>query len=96
MDWDPSTLDLAFVIHAIPERDADEATRVALARSANLPVRYNGVLPDMFADGRDVIVEGRVEQGVFQADTLLTTCPSKYEAELQPDGETAPGPANPL
>ena len=37
-----------------------------------VPVRYNGILPDMFATDRDVIVEGKVENGVFHAKTLLT------------------------
>jgi cytochrome c-type biogenesis protein CcmE len=60
---------------------------VAVAAAASdapvimLPVRYNGVLPDMFAADRDVIVEGKVEGGVFHAKTLLTTCPSKYESD---------------
>ncbi|MEW6272934.1 MAG: cytochrome c maturation protein CcmE, partial [Thermodesulfobacteriota bacterium] len=57
------------------------APAAAAAASAKLPVRYNGIRPDMFADGRDVIVEGKVESGVFHAKTLLTTCPSKYEAD---------------
>jgi cytochrome c-type biogenesis protein CcmE len=35
----------------------------------------------MFAADRDVIVEGKVEGGVFHAKTLLTTCPSKYESD---------------
>ena len=39
----------------------------------------------MFAAGRDVIVEGRVERGVFHANALLTTCPSKYEAGVPHD-----------
>ncbi len=57
------------------------AAAAPTAATASLPVRYNGILPDMFADGRDVIVEGKVEGGVFHAKTLLTTCPSKYEAD---------------
>lgn len=47
-----------------------------------LPVYYNGILPDMFKDEADVIVEGRYNSdGVFHAKTLMTSCPSKYEAE---------------
>lgn len=94
--WDPRTLDLAFVMQAIPrgEGGSHEARRAAAvsaqAADARLPVRYNGVLPDMFADGRDVIVEGRVVDGVFEARALLTTCPSKYEAQAQPPAEGAP------
>ena len=43
-------------------------------------VEYNGVIPDMFQASGDVVVEGRLDEaGVFQADTLLTKCASKYE-----------------
>ncbi len=94
VDWNPATLDLAFVIQPIPPRlEQGEAViaaapvePVAAPPALTLPVRYNGVLPDMFAAGRDVIVEGRVQSGVFHANTLLTTCPSKYEADV-PHGE---------
>lgn len=44
-----------------------------------LPVAYTGVVPDMFAEGRDVIIEGKVVDGVLQAHAVMTSCPSKYE-----------------
>ncbi len=45
-------------------------------------VHYSGLLPDMFAEGRDVVVEGPPEAGdTFEATTVLTSCPSKYEPE---------------
>ncbi|MCX7622207.1 MAG: cytochrome c maturation protein CcmE [Thermomicrobium sp.] len=52
-----------------------------------LEVVYAGVLPDIFADGRHVIVEGlyRVGQPV-QADSVLTQCPSRFEATPQASG----------
>ncbi len=70
MQWNASTLDLRF--------------RLAnFAGSGGVDVTYNGVLPDMFAEGRDVIVEGTyAHDGVFRARTLMTSCPSKYEAEV--------------
>ncbi|MBI4518306.1 MAG: cytochrome c maturation protein CcmE [Deltaproteobacteria bacterium] len=47
-----------------------------------VPVHYTGVLPDMFAEGRDVIVEGKyTPEGMLRARSVLTSCPSKYEAE---------------
>jgi cytochrome c-type biogenesis protein CcmE len=47
-----------------------------------IPVRYSGLLPDMFAEGRDVVVEGPHNTGdTFEADTVLTSCPSKYAPE---------------
>ncbi len=46
-----------------------------------LPVNYDGAVPDMFTDGTDVVVEGKkAADGAFRAHTLLTKCPSKYEA----------------
>ena len=44
-----------------------------------LPVEFTGVVPDMFAEGRDVIVEGTYVDGVLRAQTVMTSCPSKYE-----------------
>ena len=93
--WDPKTLDLEFLIRPIPAKEAAEnavqhsggtktlttTTTDAEAALIAVPVRYNGILPDMFAADRDVIVEGKVENGVFHAKTLLTTCPSKYESD---------------
>jgi cytochrome c-type biogenesis protein CcmE len=47
-----------------------------------LRVNYQGILPDMFAEGRDVIVEGKYEDGQsLIAKTIMTRCPSKYEPE---------------
>jgi cytochrome c-type biogenesis protein CcmE len=98
VDWNPATLDLAFLIQPIPPRpdngeaviDTSPPAEPEAPPAVTLPVRYNGVLPDMFAAGRDVIVEGRVQSGVFHANTLLTTCPSKYEADV-PHGEAKTG-----
>ncbi len=47
----------------------------------SLHVAYTGVVPEMFDQGRDVVVEGRRDaSGVFVADTLMTKCASKYES----------------
>jgi cytochrome c-type biogenesis protein CcmE len=46
----------------------------------SLRVNYRGPIPDLFAAGRDVVVEGKRDAaGVFQADVLMTKCASKYE-----------------
>ena len=44
-----------------------------------IPVVYKGIKPDMFAPGRDVIVDGDFLDGTLVASKLLTQCPSKYE-----------------
>lgn len=55
-----------------------------------LPVIYRGVVPDTFAPGREVVVEGRLEDGRFVADRLLAKCPSKFEAAGAQGGQTGP------
>jgi len=54
-----------------------------LAGSKNeLPVQYKGSVPDNFTEGRNVVVQGRLDKtGVFQAKTLMTKCESKYSAK---------------
>ena len=97
IDWDPMSLDLAFGMEPTPaiQEIHPERELVVLPKDAvrTLRVQYNGILPDMFAEGRDVIVEGKVREGVMEADTLLTTCPSKYEAELTEESTPTEGVA---
>jgi len=50
----------------------------------SVPVVYEGIKPDLFAAGRDVLIDGEYSNGVVRASGLLTQCPSKYEA---PDPE---------
>jgi cytochrome c-type biogenesis protein CcmE len=51
---------------------------------AELPVQYKGVTPDNFVEDKEVVVEGRLAPtGVFQADTLMTRCESKYQAKVK-------------
>lgn len=46
-----------------------------------LPVVYSGIVPDIFGSGIQVVVEGHYTgQGPFQAQTLLTKCPSKFQS----------------
>ncbi|HAK38232.1 MAG TPA: cytochrome c biogenesis protein CcmE [Nitrospina sp.] len=76
------------------ERDPNDYLSVQFAieeKTSNLNVVYQGVTPDMFQDGGEVVVEGTLDkQGVFHANTLLTSCPSKYEAEKEA-GKMHPG-----
>jgi cytochrome c-type biogenesis protein CcmE len=48
--------------------------------TATVPVVYKGSVPDLFRTGRDVVVDGRLRDGLFVAvpNTLVTKCPSKY------------------
>jgi cytochrome c-type biogenesis protein CcmE len=44
-----------------------------------IPVVYEGLKPDMFAPGRDVLIDGDFTNNTLHAAHLLTQCPSKYE-----------------
>jgi cytochrome c-type biogenesis protein CcmE len=76
MQWDPKDLRLSFLLG--PFTDG--------APGGTVPVRYQGVLPDMFAEGRDVIVEGRYHatRAGIEARIIMTSCPSKYEPAVSP------------
>ena len=49
----------------------------------NIAVIYEGLKPDAFADGREVVVEGNYRHAdrALYASKLVTKCPSKYEAQ---------------
>jgi cytochrome c-type biogenesis protein CcmE len=67
MKWDARTNDLVF---ELARKDGADP----------VPVAYNGILPDMFAEGREVVVEGHYGAGSLEARQIMTSCPSKYEA----------------
>ena len=55
------------------------------SQNTTLPVVYQGPLPDTFQAGRDIVVEGKYTSGgVFEATTIITKCPSKYQPEVTP------------
>ena len=48
--------------------------------TATVPVVYKGSVPDLFRPAREVVVDGKLRDGVLVAvpNTLVTKCPSKY------------------
>ena len=51
------------------------------AGTKSVPVSYEGLVSDTFRAGREIIVTGRLQNGVFngERDTLTTKCPSKFQ-----------------
>jgi cytochrome c-type biogenesis protein CcmE len=45
-----------------------------------MAVAYAGTVPDPFRGGREIVLTGALENGVFvgERDTLVTKCPSKF------------------
>lgn len=52
--------------------EGDSAARVA--------VLYTGSVPDLFKVGRHIVVDGKLQRGVFVSEpgSMITKCPSKY------------------
>lgn len=43
-----------------------------------IPVRFTGVLPDLFREGQGVVAEGHLKDGVFVADQVLAKHDENY------------------
>ena len=62
--------------------DSSEVTFSLAGTSSQLQVIACEPLPDNFAEGMDVVVEGRLEKpDLFRGDKVLTRCASKYESQ---------------
>jgi len=57
---------------------------VLMDETGTIPVSYKGTVPDMLRENGQVIVQGTLQGQMFQAKTLLTSCPSRYTAEPKP------------
>ena len=80
IEWDPSSLTLRFAMTQPPANDGGLKPVAISAGAAAFSVICRGEpKPDMFAAGRDVIVEGQLTPaGTIEARQVLTSCPSKY------------------
>lgn len=45
---------------------------------ASTPVIFRGIPPDLFREGSGAVAEGRLQQGVFVADTILAKHDERY------------------
>jgi cytochrome c-type biogenesis protein CcmE len=67
---------------SLQRKDAGKAvvaTFVVTDNHESVRVRYQGILPDLFSEGRGVIAQGRLgPDGVFVADTVLAKHDENY------------------
>jgi cytochrome c-type biogenesis protein CcmE len=58
-----------------------------------LPVSYEGVVPDPFRGGREIVLTGAVENGTFvgEPESLITKCPSKFTTNAAETAGTGSG-----
>ena len=63
-------------------KDTDGALEFKMTDGVQtIDVAYEGIVPDIFADDVEAVVEGvYAKNDVFEADTLLAKCPTKYES----------------
>lgn len=59
-----------------------------------IDVHYTDIPPDTFAEGGEVVLIGRFDDGatLFESDEMNAKCPSKYENEAKALGGAAPTP----
>jgi len=43
-----------------------------------VPVKFSGILPDLFKEGKGVVAQGQLENGVFQAKEVLAKHDENY------------------
>jgi cytochrome c-type biogenesis protein CcmE len=58
-----------------------------------MPVSYQGVVPDPFRGGREIVLTGAVENGTFvgEPESLITKCPSKFTTNASETAGTSSG-----
>ena len=77
-----------FVQEGSVQRQKDGVTvRFDVADTAHtVPVTYKGSLPDLFKEGKGVVAQGKLQNGVFVADQVLAKHDENY---MPPEAEKA-------
>jgi len=62
------------------KRDGDGLTVEFIVTdfARTIPVRYQGILPDLFREGKGVVAQGRLENGRFVAEEVLAKHDENY------------------
>lgn len=77
-----------FVQEGSVQRQKDGVTvRFEVTDTAHtVPVTYKGILPDLFKEGKGVVAQGKLQNGVFVADQVLAKHDENY---MPPEAEKA-------
>ncbi len=60
------------------KRDGLEVSFVVTDTAKTIPVRFQGILPDLFKEGKGVVAQGRLQDGVFVASEVLAKHDENY------------------
>ena len=60
------------------KREGVDVTFVVTDTGQGIPVRYSGILPDLFKEGKGVVAQGQLKDGVFVAKEVLAKHDENY------------------
>ena len=61
------------------QRDGSDVSFVVTDTAQDIPVRYSGLLPDLFKEGKGVVAQGRLDaQGLMTASEVLAKHDENY------------------
>jgi cytochrome c-type biogenesis protein CcmE len=60
------------------KRDGVQVSFVVTDTAKTVPVRYEGILPDLFKEGKGVVAQGQLQGGVFVAREVLAKHDENY------------------
>jgi cytochrome c-type biogenesis protein CcmE len=59
-------------------RDGTKATFIVTDTAKSIEVKYEGILPDLFKEGKGVVAQGQLQGGVFVAREVLAKHDENY------------------
>ena len=60
------------------KRQGTQVQFVITDTAQTVPVRYTGILPDLFKEGKGVVAQGQLKDGVFEAREVLAKHDENY------------------
>ena len=60
------------------KRDGVSVSFVVTDTAKSVPVRYSGILPDLFKEGKGVVAQGQLRDGTFEAREVLAKHDENY------------------
>jgi cytochrome c-type biogenesis protein CcmE len=66
------------VVAGSVKRDGIRVNFVVTDTAQNVPVRYEGILPDLFKEGKGVVAQGQLRDGIFEAKEVLAKHDENY------------------
>jgi len=60
------------------KRDGVTVSFIVTDTAKTVPVRYQGILPDLFKEGKGVVAQGQLQDGVFVAREVLAKHDENY------------------